>query len=601
MAIFVFGVNFTLWGTAGLARAIENRLRRPRPAQPLPVPCRHPGGVRRSRVAVLMAAHNEEIVIADSLAAITRLVRPENVHVVSDGSTDRTVEIALACGVNVTETPVNVGKAGALEEGVRHFSLATRFDAVLLLDADTRLDPGYFDAALPEFDDPAVVAVAGCAATDWSAAKRGFAAWLFTAHRSRIYAVLQRLLKFGQTWHRTNATPIVPGFASLYRAHVLPRIDINPPGLVIEDFNMTFEVYRRRLGKVGFSLRAVAVTQDPDSLRDYVRQTRRWALGFWQTVRRFRPRADLFTAMLGLYLVELVLASVFMALLPFVVVLLLLAELPGFLAVPVAGDVTLAVGHYVNLPTIAFGILLPDVILTVAVALTERRARYLLMAPFYLPLRCLDAFVALWTLPRAWLERSTGRWQSPSRRAADASGLSGVSDVSEVSVGAPGQPLPGGPQPHQTRGPRPRESHSSGSLPHQSQPSSSLPHQSRPSSTLPGQSHSSGSLPHQSQPNGPLPRQPQPSSTLPGQSHPNGPLPHQTHPSGPLTRQSQPSGGSLPRQSQSSSTLARQPHPTGPGRGHSIPDHSTADSEPIWPSELPPEWPPDPFPREKVS
>ncbi|MFI5615186.1 glycosyltransferase [Amycolatopsis sp. NPDC051903] len=561
MAIFVFGVNFTLWGTAGLARAIENRIRRPRPARPSPVPRQHPGHVHRSRVAVLMAAHNEEVVIADSLAAITRLVPPENVHVVSDGSTDRTVEIAHACGVHVTETPVNVGKAGALEEGVRHFSLATRYDAVLLLDADTRLDPGYFDAALPEFDDPAVVAVAGCAATDWSAAKRGFTAWLFTAHRSRIYALLQRLLKFGQTWHRTNATTIVPGFASLYRAHVLPQIDINPPGLVIEDFNMTFEVYRRRLGKVGFSLGAVAVTQDPASLHDYLHQTRRWALGFWQSVRRFRPRANLFTAMLGLYIVELVLASTFMALLPLVVVLLLLAEIPGFLALPVAGDVTLAVGHYVNLPTIAFGILLPDVILTIAVALVERRARYLLMAPFYLPLRCLDAFVALWTLPRAWRERSTGRWQSPARRPADASGLP---DVSVVAT--PGQPVPGG------------------SLPQQ--PPLSSPHSHQP--------HSSGPLPRQPQPGGPLPRQPQP----------GGPRPQQSHPSGPLPRQSQP-GGPRPQQSHPSSPAPRQSHPGSslPGRSHS--GHSPAGSDPIWPSELPPEWPPEwppePFPREKVS
>ncbi len=32
-------------------------------------------------------------------------------------------------------------------------------------------------------------------------------------------------------------------------------MDMNPPGLVIEDFNMTFEVYQKQLGKVGFTLR----------------------------------------------------------------------------------------------------------------------------------------------------------------------------------------------------------------------------------------------------------------------------------------------------------------------------------------------------------
>ncbi|MEW2501059.1 MULTISPECIES: glycosyltransferase family 2 protein [unclassified Amycolatopsis] len=574
LAIFVFGVNFTLWGTAGLARALEDRVRPPQPPRPSPMPRSRPARVHRSRVAVLMAAHNEEVVIGESLAAITRLVPASNVHVVSDGSTDRTVELALACGVNVTETPTNVGKAGALEEGVRHFSLATRYDAVLLLDADTRLDPDYFDAALPQFDDPDVVAVAGCAATDWSASRRGFLAFLFTAHRARIYALLQRLLKFGQTWHRTNATLIVPGFASLYRAEALPHIDINPPGLVIEDFNMTFEVYRKRLGKVGFSLKAIAVTQDPDAFRDYVRQTRRWALGFWQSVRRFRPHADLFSFMLGLYVLELVLASLFMALLPLAVVLLLLALIPGFLSVPIAGDVTLAIGHYVNLPTIAFGILVPDLLLTLAVVLTERRARYLLMAPLYLPLRCLDACVALWTLPQAWRDGS-GRWQSPTRRSTDipatpdlatigassgigsgagvGSGAGAGSGLAAVSAGMPaGTSLAAGPGQGTGTGSAANPGPSAGTS-HGSSGSTRLlpspfprgiPTHNGSSPTLP--SHTNGSSP-----------------TIP--SHTNG----------------------------SSRTLPSLP-PTTPSPS------PTSDTEPDWPPEWPPDWPPDPYTREKV-
>src|SRR5262249_36770257 len=159
-----------------------------------------------------------------------------------------------------------------------------RFPVVMLLDADTRVQPGYFTAALPLFDDPKIVAVAGCVRTSRD---RHLSALgnVLVGHRMRIYALSQRILKFGQTWRRINATHIVPGFASLYRTSVLPEIDMNPPGLVIEDFNMTFEVYQRKLGKVGFSLSATAVTQDPDTLRDYLRQSRRWALGLWQTVR----------------------------------------------------------------------------------------------------------------------------------------------------------------------------------------------------------------------------------------------------------------------------------------------------------------------------
>ena len=420
LAIFVFGVNFTVWGTAGVFRILDQRLsklRRSRRSWPTWDPDAH--SVVVERVAVLMAAHNEELVIADSLAAITELVPAANVHVVSDGSTDRTVEAARECGVNVTRTPFNVGKAGALQEGIRHFHLDTRFDAVLLLDADTRLYPEYFRAALPLFDDPEVVAVAGCAVTDWPSARKTPLGLLLTAHRSRIYALMQRLLKFGQTWRRANATFIVPGFASLYRARVLPDIDINPPGLVIEDFNMTFEVYRGKLGKVGFTTLARARTQDPDNLHDYLRQTKRWALGFWQTVRRFRPRADLFTAMLSVYLVELVLASVMILLLPLLVLVLGVPDVfPVMTHWAGIGPAHLVLSQHLALRNIGLGVVLPDVLLTVAVALTERRAFYLLFAPLYLPLRIVDAAVGLYSLPRAFRERSTGQWKSPQRRGA---------------------------------------------------------------------------------------------------------------------------------------------------------------------------------------
>ena len=61
-------------------------------------------GLTVDDVAVLIPAHNEAAVIAESLAAITELVPRKNVHVVSDGSTDDTVAIAWAAGVKVDQT-----------------------------------------------------------------------------------------------------------------------------------------------------------------------------------------------------------------------------------------------------------------------------------------------------------------------------------------------------------------------------------------------------------------------------------------------------------------------------------------------------------------
>jgi len=385
-------------------------------------------------VAVLIAAHNEELVIDQTLAAIMELVPLASVHVVSDGSTDRTAQVARRTGANVIETKENLGKAGALQEAIQRFGLLDRFRAVMLLDADTRVQPGYFDAALPIFDTPDVVAVAGCVKTD-THRKLSPVGNLLVGHRQRIYAIGQRVLKYGQTTRRFNATPIVPGFASIYRSQVLPRIDMNPPGLAIEDFNMTFEVYQKRLGKVGFTLSAVAVTQDPDNLHDYVRQTKRWALGLWQTVRRHPPRANLFTAMVALLLLETVTSSLMFLVLPLLLVVFGVPELVGGAQYwPWFAPVYTAVTTHVPLSTVFFGIAVPDYALTVVVALLERRPRLLLCGFFFPALRLVDAAIGIYAIPMAWLSRSNGRWKSPTRSIQGSSQVAGTAHRSGMGA-----------------------------------------------------------------------------------------------------------------------------------------------------------------------
>jgi len=430
-------------GRAGPARSLATRSRPERSltARSLTEPSPTARSLTTADVAVLIPAHNEALVLEESLRSIMALVPRDNVHVVSDGSIDATVEIARRAGARVISTRENMGKAGALEEAIGRFDLIRRFPVVMLLDADTRVEPGYFTAALPMFEHPEVVAVAGCVRTAPTRGMR-FGGQVLVGHRTRIYAVGQRALKFGQTWLRSNATPIVPGFASLYRTDVLPRMDMNPPGLVIEDFNMTFEVYQKSLGKVGFTLRAVAVTQDPDNLHDYVWQTRRWAVGLWQTVRRHPPRANLFTAMLTLLLLELISSSLLFFLLPLALIVLAVPELAGgALTWPGFSEVHTVVAAHLTVTAVLFGVVLPDYLLTCAVAILERQPRLLLLGVFFPFMRMLDAGIGLYAIPAAWLSRSSGRWKSPARRAVGPA--DGTADPAAAPVPDPEAALPG--------------------------------------------------------------------------------------------------------------------------------------------------------------
>lgn len=441
-AVLVFGFSTTLGVIAGGVRALaglaHRAVLRMRRAVRRPAGLHVDPAAERSRtdalspgdVAVLVAAHNEEMVIAHTIRSALSLVPPGNVFVVSDGSSDDTVRIAREAGATVVDLQPNRGKAGALAAGIRHFDLANRFEVVMFLDADTQLTPDYFTTGLPQFADPRVVAVAGRAATLADPQPANLAGRVLVAYRERVYVATQYLQKYGQAASLLNAVAIVPGFASMYRARILERIDIDPTGLVIEDFNMTFEVHAKRLGRISFRPgAAVALTQDPDTFDDYVKQVRRWSLGFWQTVRRHGAHVGVFWTVLFAHIVELVVSSVVViALIPAILVSLGAAIL--VLNGLVVGGPAAWILAYAPPHVLAAGLLIPDFLVTVFAATVMRRPRYLLLGLLFPPMRVVDAFICLGSLRRAATSTSSGVWQSPSRRE--------VSAVAHAAAPAPG-------------------------------------------------------------------------------------------------------------------------------------------------------------------
>ncbi|MGO4102710.1 glycosyltransferase [Leifsonia sp. YAF41] len=411
--IVVLGVNTVLWTTVGLCRAVGSRFTRHR---------RWPNQGSRigaGSVAVLIAAHNEELIIARTIRSARALVPHGNVFVVSDGSTDNTVKVAAKAGARVMDLSRNRGKAGALTVGIDHFALADSFDVVMLLDADTLLAADYLETGLPFFDDPSVVAVAGRATTLIEPAPRTHRGRFLVAYRERFYVVIQYLFKYGQAARPINVVSIVPGFASMYRARILGDIDIAAPGLAIEDFNMTFEVHAKRLGRIAFRPQAaIAYTQDPDTFADYRKQLHRWTLGFWQTVLRHGFHWGKFWGALGLYIVELVFSStVILMLLP-----LFLVSCVGTLWASVTGSELAVAGQVAEAfppAAVALGVLLPDYVLTIFTVCVTRRPRYLILGLGFPAMRVVDATLCLRSLAQALLSTNVpaaGTWKSPVRR-----------------------------------------------------------------------------------------------------------------------------------------------------------------------------------------
>jgi cellulose synthase/poly-beta-1,6-N-acetylglucosamine synthase-like glycosyltransferase len=100
------------------------------------------------RFLVLVPAHNEELVIHRCLEAIAADRRPaDQVLVVADRCTDHTAEIARGYGASVLERGEDEepGRAAARQAGLE-YARGLEWDAVLMLDADSVIEPGFFTA-----------------------------------------------------------------------------------------------------------------------------------------------------------------------------------------------------------------------------------------------------------------------------------------------------------------------------------------------------------------------------------------------------------------------------------------------------------------------
>ena len=100
------------------------------------------------RFIVLIPAHNEEKVIGETLSAVTADMRPhDQLLVVADRCTDATAEIARQAGARVLERDPSSepGRAAARQAGIEH-AMDLDWDAMVMIDADSIIEPGFFDA-----------------------------------------------------------------------------------------------------------------------------------------------------------------------------------------------------------------------------------------------------------------------------------------------------------------------------------------------------------------------------------------------------------------------------------------------------------------------
>ena len=248
---------------------------RPEPRLP-EQPAAQPGG----RLAVVIAAHNEEAVIAATLESVIAAHDARDVFVFCDACTDGTAQIArrmLSAG-NVVDHPTNVGKSRGLEYMLHQFILPGGYEFVSIIDADTTVEPGFFQRALEVARRPGIAGVTGQVKSRWY--------WNpFSAYRTFLYAVWQAVFKRIQSV--LGSVVIASGCSTVWRTAALAAVEWDHR-MSTEDFSLTMQVHRRRLGAIRYLPSAVVWTQDPFSLGAYIRQSYRWTRAFWESIRKYR-------------------------------------------------------------------------------------------------------------------------------------------------------------------------------------------------------------------------------------------------------------------------------------------------------------------------
>ncbi|HET7217826.1 MAG TPA: glycosyltransferase family 2 protein [Vicinamibacterales bacterium] len=114
-------------------------------------------------VSMIIPVHNEAARIAQKLANTAALDYPQDrlqVLFISDGSTDRTVEMVRAAAtpvMSVIELPARKGKAAGLNAGLEH----ARNEILVFSDASIQLEPAALKHIVRPFQDPEIGCVSG--------------------------------------------------------------------------------------------------------------------------------------------------------------------------------------------------------------------------------------------------------------------------------------------------------------------------------------------------------------------------------------------------------------------------------------------------------
>lgn len=114
---------------------------------------------KKKRCIALVPAYNEGDRLLNSIDSMQNTKHIDEIVIIDDGSTDNTYEVATTLGVKVIKMERNVGKGGAIKEGLKY--ALSNSDIIIFLDADLRTSYDDIDRLIiPVIEDKCDVTIA---------------------------------------------------------------------------------------------------------------------------------------------------------------------------------------------------------------------------------------------------------------------------------------------------------------------------------------------------------------------------------------------------------------------------------------------------------
>lgn len=225
--------------------------------------------VHRSKICLIISAYNEERVLQHTIeSAIHAGLSRRDIYVVDDASDDKTATIANRVVGKYNLLTVNrSGKGRAISTIVKDLHLTDRYEWIHIADADGEFDQRYFQELYDNLDP------AYAAATGYMASLPGTYVGNF---RNFEYTMAMDIARRYQSL--LDLITVIPGPTSVFRSDIFRQLDFCT-GALCEDFDVTLQIHDRKLGKIKFIETAIARTQDPHDLHNYLKQITRWNRG----------------------------------------------------------------------------------------------------------------------------------------------------------------------------------------------------------------------------------------------------------------------------------------------------------------------------------